>query len=238
VTADRPRLLEIAGLVKQHVGPVPLRIANLTIGEGDRVTLSGLDAYAAEIFMHLITGASVPDEGAVVVAGHDTRSIATDTEWLSSLDRFGIVTLRAVLLEKMTIAANLALPLTVAIDPLSATTRAEVEALAREVGLPQARLDQEAASLSAVERVRVHLARALALAPRLLLLEHPTAGIKDQAASADLGATLRRAADARGLGWILMSDDRGLTRAAGAPRFTLDPETGRLQRARFWERWR
>jgi ABC-type lipoprotein export system ATPase subunit len=238
VTADRPLLVEIAGLVKQHVGPVPLRIANLTIGEGDRVTLSGLDAYAAEIFMHLITGASVPDEGAVLVAGHDTRSIATDTQWLTSLDRFGIVTLRAVLLEKMTIAANLALPLTVAIDPLSAATRAEVEALAREVGLPQARLDQEAASLSAVERVRVHLARALALAPRLLLLEHPTAGMADQAASADLGATLRRAADARGLGWILMSDDRALARAAGAPRFTVDPKTGRLQRARFWERWR
>ena len=56
------------------------------------MTLSGLDAHAAEMFMHLITGASVPDEGAVVVAGHDTRTIATDTEWLASLDRFGIVT--------------------------------------------------------------------------------------------------------------------------------------------------
>jgi len=238
VTADQPLLLEIAGLVKQYPGPSFLRISNLTIREGDRVTLSGLDAHAAEMFMHLITGASVPDEGAVVVAGHDTRAIATDTEWLTSLDRFGIVTLRAVLLEKMTIAANLALPLTVAIDPLSAATRAQVEALAHEVGLPQARLDQEASSLSPVERVRLHLARALAPGPRLLLLEHPTAGIADEAASADLGVTLRRAADARGLGWILMSDDRALTRAAGAPRFNLDSKTGRLRGERFWERWR
>ena len=49
--------------------------------------------------MHLVTGAAVPDEGAVVVAGRDTRDIATDTEWLASLDRFGIVTDRAVLLD-------------------------------------------------------------------------------------------------------------------------------------------
>jgi ABC-type lipoprotein export system ATPase subunit len=138
----------------------------------------------------------------------------------------------------MTIAANLALPLTVAIDPLSADTRAAVETLAREVGLPPARLDQEAGSLSAVERVRVHLARALASGPRLLLLEHPTAGIADQAASVDLGATLRRAADARGLGWILITEDRALARAAGAQRFCVDSKTGRLRGERFWERWR
>jgi ABC-type lipoprotein export system ATPase subunit len=238
VTADHPPLLEIAGLVKQYPGPAHLRIATLTIREGGRLALAGLDTHAAEIFMHLITGASVPDEGAVVVAGHDTRTIATDTEWLASLDRFGLVTLRAVLLEKMTIAANLALPLTVAIDPLSADTRAAVETLAREVGLPPARLDQEAGSLSAVERVRVHLARALASGPRLLLLEHPTAGIADQAASVDLGATLRRAADARGLGWILITEDRALARAAGAQRFCVDSKTGRLRGERFWERWR
>lgn len=238
MTADHPPLLEIVGLVKQYPGPAHLRIATLTIREGDRVTLSGLDAHAAEIFMHLITGASVPDEGAVVVAGHDTRTIATDTEWLASLDRFGIVTLRAVLLEKMTIAANLALPLTVAIDPLSAATRAAVETLAREVGLPQGRLDQQAGSLSPVERVRVHLARALAPGPRLLLLEHPTAGLADQAASADLGGALRRAADARGLGWILITEDRALARAAGAPRFSVDAKTGRVRGERFWERWK
>ena len=149
-----------------------------------------------------------------------------------------VVTLRAVLLEKMTIAANLALPLTVAIDPMSPATRAEVEALAAVVGLPPARLDQEAASLSAAERVRVHLARALAPGPRLLLLEHPTTALNSAATSADLGATLRRAADARGLGWILITEDRALARAAGAPRFKLDAATGRLRAERFWERWR
>ena len=62
------------------------------------------------MFVHLVTGASVPDEGAVKVAGRDTRDIATDTEWLTSLDRFGIVTHRAVLLDGMSVAANLALP--------------------------------------------------------------------------------------------------------------------------------
>jgi ABC-type lipoprotein export system ATPase subunit len=231
-------ILDVTNLAKHYAGPQPLRVAHLTVRAGDRLTLSGLDAGAAEMFMHLVTGAAVPDEGAVIVGGRDTRAIATDTEWLSSLDRFGIVTDRAVLLDKMSIAANLALPLTVAIDPLADSVRAQVEGLAREVGIAPDRLDQQAASLSADERVRIHLARALAPGPRLLLLEHPTARLADAAASADLGKALRRAADSRGIGWIALTEDRAFARAAGAPRLRLDPATGQLKAMRFWDLWR
>ncbi len=113
----------------------PLRICAISrVGPTDRVTLLGCDRPAAETIVHLITGAAVPDEGSVRIAGHDTRSIATDTEWLSSLDRFGIVTERAMLLESLPVAANLAIPITLAIDPMSAETRAEVERLADLVG--------------------------------------------------------------------------------------------------------
>ena len=40
------------------------------------------------------------------VAGRRTSEIATDTEWLSSLDRFGIVTHRAILLDSLSVAAK------------------------------------------------------------------------------------------------------------------------------------
>jgi hypothetical protein len=42
------------------------------------------------MFVHLVTGAALPDEGVVSIAGRDTRAISTDTEWLRSLDQFGI----------------------------------------------------------------------------------------------------------------------------------------------------
>ncbi len=194
-------LLEVSGLVKQRASPEPLRIARLIVRRGDRLTLSGFDANAAELFMHLVTGAAVPEEGVVVVGGRDTRTIATDTEWLASLDRFGIVTDRAVLLDKMSIAANLALPLTVAIDPIAPELRVRINALAAAVELPERRLDDAAGSLTAVERVRVHLARALAHEPELLLLEHPTARTADREASVSLGRTAQ-ACGGRPADWL------------------------------------
>src|SRR6187431_2089705 len=122
---DAP-LIRIEGLVKAFQALRPLRIADLSISPSDRIVLSGLDEMAAEMFVYLVTGAALPDEGRVHALGRDTREIATDTEWLTSLDRFGIVTKRAILLDNMSVAANLALPLTLAIDPLSDDVRDRV----------------------------------------------------------------------------------------------------------------
>jgi ABC-type lipoprotein export system ATPase subunit len=226
--------IEIAGIVKHYEGGAALRIDRLSVRAGDRISLSGLDAAGAELLVNLITGAAVPEQGDVRVAGRSTRDIATDTEWLASLDRFGIVTSRAVLLEGMTIAANLALPLTVAIDPMSDAIRAQVEALAREVGLAADRLDAPAGGMTPEERVRLHLARALAPNPEVLLLEHPTAALDEMAAAA-LGTTLQAVASSRRVGWVAVSDDERFMRAAGGTRLRLG-RGGRLTRDRFWRR--
>ena len=234
-----PPLIDIAGLRKDHHAVEPLRIRRLTVAAGDRILLSGLDAGATELLVHLITGSVLPDEGDVRVGGHDTRDIATDTEWLTSLDRFGIVTDRAVLLEGLSIAANLALPMTVAIDPMSDEVRGRVSALAADVGLPAVRLDTAASTLTPDERVRVHVARALVSDPAILLLEHPTAGVRGQAESQAVGRMLRAVADARGLGWVAATEDDAFARAAGGRRLRLEPGTGRWVPDSLWRRlWR
>jgi phospholipid/cholesterol/gamma-HCH transport system ATP-binding protein len=210
-------------------------VAALDVARGDRVVLAGLDAGAAEMFVHLVTGAALPDEGDVRVAGRSTREIATDTEWLASLDRFGLVTERAVLLESLAVAANLALPLTLAIESMAPEIERRVEALAAEVDLPAARLSGKASALSRVETTRLHLARALAVDPLMLLLERPTVRLGPGEAS-DFGATLRRVAEARGLGWIALTDDAAFSREAGGTRLRLDARTGRLKREGLWRR--
>lgn len=235
VSDSVPAAIEIAGVLKGYPGMPPLRIARLTVGRHDRVVLSGFDAAAAELFVNLITGAAVPDEGDVRVAGHNTRQIRTDTEWLASLDRFGIVTGRAVLLEQLTIAANLALPITLAIDPLSAEVRSRVERLADDVGLARGRLDAPASTMSRAERVRAHLARALAPNPQLLLLEHPTTQVTPEEA-AGIGATLERISTVRGLGWVALTDDLRFIRASGGRHLRLDTATGELGRPGLWSR--
>lgn len=241
MTGDHAPLIEFRNVTKAHlglglgVGSVPLRVTGFAVARPDCRILAGFDAGAAEMFVNLVTGAALPDEGDVLIAGRSTREIATDTEWLASLDRFGLVTERAVLLESLAVSANLALPLTLAIESMPAEVRHRVERLAVEVGLGQARLADKASTLVAGERLRVHLARALALDPLMLLLEHPTNRL-DPAASTEFGRTLKHLSAARGLGWIALTDDDAFARAAGGTRLRLDAETGKLREDGFWKR--
>lgn len=230
-----PRI-EIVGVTKNFAGLRPLRIRQLVVQSGDCLALSGFDAAAAEVFVNLVTGAAVPDEGDVRVAGRNTRDIVTDTEWLSSLDRFGIVTERAVLLDAMSAAANLALPFTLAIDPMPADVLARVRAIGEEVGLGEGRLTVPVSTLSAEERVRVHLGRALGVDPEVLLLEHPTARL-DASASEAVAHTLRQIVPVRRLALVALTDDDRFARAAGARRLRFKPATGEIvDEGGFWRR--
>lgn len=201
----------------------PLRIRQFALAPGDRVVLAGLDGVRGEALMNLITGASLPETGDVVVFGTNTKDIRTDTEWLHSLDRFGLVSNRAVLLDQSTVAQNLALPLTLAIDPIPADIRARVESLAAEVGIPPEWLDRplDAADAGGVQRMRLHLARAVAHDPQVLLLEHPTLNHPGEAGDF-LGAALRSVVEARNLSLLVVTDDDRFARSSGGRRYRVE----------------
>lgn len=218
-------LIDVTGVRKHYGGLRPLRINTLQVQLAERITLRGLDAHAAEMLSLLVTGAALPDEGAITVAGRDTRDIATDTEWLVSLDLFGLVTNRAVLLDTLTLEANLALPFTLSIDPIPEEVRRAVATLADEVGLGRERLSASVQSLSAADRVRVHLARALAVSPQVLILEHITAAL-EPGDSASLGQTLVNIADDRSLAWMAISEDDAFVKALGGTVLALEPGSG------------
>ena len=69
------------------------------------------------------------------------------------------------------VAANLALPISLSVDPMPDALRAEVEALAEATGLDRGALDRPVSSLDSLGRACLHLARALAASPRLPLPE-------------------------------------------------------------------
>lgn len=230
-------LIQITGLRKQFGGLRPLRINALSVAAGERVTLHGLNAAAAEMLMLLITGASLPDEGVVRIAGRDTREIETDTDWLTSLDVFGMVTTRAALMDSVPLEGNLALPFTLSIDPLPPDVRQAVESLAVEVGLPGELLPAPVHKLDESQRMRVHLARALALNPQVLLLEHPTARLTPEEGAA-FGRLLSGIGERRNLAWLAISEDQVFAGEAGGRGCRLVPASGEINAARrLWRLW-
>ena len=221
-------LLTITGEHKEHQALRPLRVRDLNVSAGDVMSLSGLDAQAAETFVNLVTGATLPDAGEVVLFGQNTRTIPDTKAWLKTLDGIGMVTSRGVLIEAFSVLQNVAMSFTLAVDPIDPRVVPQAGAVAREVGIDQALFDLPAGSVPPEVKMRVHLARSLALGPRLLIAEHASATLPRETVSS-FGADLARAAQARGLAVIAITADDVLAKAIGGARLELVAATGELR---------
>jgi ABC-type polar amino acid transport system ATPase subunit len=227
-------VLELAGISRDYRALRPLRIAELRVAAGDRVAILGLDAAAAEVFVNLATGASLPDTGTVALFGRPTSAIGDSADWLATVDRVGIVSDRAVLLDQLSVIQNLAMPFTLAIEPPDEDVRDRAAAIAREVRLPEAAWTQPVARLDAAGKVRVRLGRAVALDPAVLLLEHASAAVETRGVQ-QLGADIAAVASARGAALVALSGDDAFARAVATRVLTLQPSTGVLkERRRGW----
>ena len=222
----------MSSVSKQYGALRPLRIERLHVAQGEQIAILGLDQSAAEVFVSLITGAGLPDSGSIAVFGRSTAEISDSAEWFETLDRFGIVSERAVLLESLSVVQNLAVPFSLEIEPPPKDIRRRAIALAREATLPESTWDRPAAELDPAGRLRIRIARALALAPSLLLLEHPSATIPRDAV-VRLGREVRALAEHRGTAAITLTMDRKFAEAVASRTLTLEPATGRLTESRF-----
>jgi hypothetical protein len=124
--------------------------------------------------------------GEVLTLGQRTSAIVDSDVWLRFVEQFGFVSDRIALLEAMTVAQNLAIPFSLEIDPISPDVLSRVHALAAEVGIAPSGLSGLTGEASTSLRAKVRLARALALDPRVLVLEHPTASLALDEAKPDL----------------------------------------------------
>jgi ABC-type transporter Mla maintaining outer membrane lipid asymmetry ATPase subunit MlaF len=205
-------LLDMRGVVKEYQGLRPLRIRELSVVPSTVMSIAGIDALAAEVFVHLVTGATLPQEGTVTLFGQDTRAIADSNAWLTSLDGVGMITPRGVLIEAFSVLQNIAMSYTLDVDPIDSHVVPQAGALAREVGIAQELFDLPVGKTGPEVKMRVHLARALALGPKLLI-----------------GADLVRVARSRGLALVVITADDTLARAIGGQRLELVPATGELR---------
>ena len=221
-------LLAMTGVEKDYHTLRPLRVRELSVRAGEVYSISGIDMLGAETFVHLVTGATLPDKGDVSLFGRNTRGITDGNAWLKSLDGVGMITARGILIEAFSVLQNIALSLTLDVDPLDPRVIPPAGALAREVEIAANLFDVPVGKVAADVKMRVHLARALALGPKLLIAEHPSAALPRDSVAA-FGGALGNVARARELALIAITADDSLAKAVGGTRLELVAASGELR---------
>jgi ABC-type iron transport system FetAB ATPase subunit len=128
----------------------------------------------------------------------------------------------------VTLLQNLAMPLTLHIDPVPEEPAAVARSHAREAGIEDAWLDRPVAALPAAVKMRAHLVRAVMLDPALLILEHPTATL-EQGQGKAFGEAVARVAAARSLATLIVSEDVDFSEAASSRHLALHAASGDLK---------
>jgi len=222
-----PSILEIDNVIKPYGGLRPLRLQRLEVHAGERVGIAGVDQTMAEVFVNLVTGATLPEQGVVRLSGRATSDIADSADWLATVDRFGIVSERVVLLDQFTLAQNIAMSLTLDLEPLAGDIRSRVDALGREVGLSPDELPCRAGDVGAATRLRTRLARAIVTGPSALLVEHPAVNLTG-AEMTSIGEDIARLSQHRAVAVIVLCATPDLGRTLVERMLALNGATGAL----------
>src|SRR5579859_2370938 len=186
--------------VNKSFGRTPvLRDVSVDIASGSLTALLGPSGGGKSTLLRIIAGLEHPDSGAVTINGEDATRLSPQRR------NVGFVFQHYAAFKHMTVYRNIAFGLEVRKRP-KAEIRRRVGELLDLVHLEQM-ADRYPSQLSGGQRQRMALARALAVEPRVLLLDEPF-GALDAQVRRDLRAWLRRLHDEVHVTTILVTHDQ------------------------------
>ena len=161
--------LQLQGLRRVFGTHVALDGIDVSIGEGEFLSLLGPSGCGKTTALRLVAGFDRPDSGAIVVDGKNVTGVSPNKRDM------GMVFQAYSLFPNMTAAQNVEFGLKIRRRP-GGDRRKRVEELLELVGLGHAG-DRYPWQLSGGMQQRVALARALAIEPRVLLLDEPLSAL-------------------------------------------------------------
>jgi sulfate transport system ATP-binding protein len=187
------------GVRKTYGDFVALDDVALEVPNGSLTALLGPSGSGKSTLLRVIAGLERPDSGSVVIDGADATALPPQQRGI------GFVFQHYAAFKHMTVRDNVAFGLTVRRRPRREVD-ARVDELLRVVGL-QGHKRRYPSQLSGGQRQRMALARALAVQPRVLLLDEPF-GALDAGVRAELRAWLRRLHDEVAVTTVLVTHDQ------------------------------
>jgi len=178
--------IEIAGVNKRFGDFVALDDVNISLPTGQLTALLGPSGGGKSTLLRIIAGLEKADTGTVNIEGVDATRMSPQKR------NVGFVFQHYAVFKHMTVAKNIAFGLEIRKKPKD-EVRARVEELLKLVHLSQF-ADRLPSQLSGGQRQRMALARALAVQPKVLLLDEPF-GALDAKVRKELREWLRRLHD-------------------------------------------
>ncbi|MGH7320319.1 MAG: cell division ATP-binding protein FtsE [Candidatus Rokuibacteriota bacterium] len=215
-------MVEFRGVSKAYARVAGGRVhaladASFRIGQGELAILCGPMGAGKSTLLRLISGEERPSQGTVLVDGTDLGTLGR--RGLARLRRrLAVIPQEPRLVAERTAFGNVAFVLQ-ALGLPRAEARARALAALRQVGLA-AKGNALPAELAWSERQRLSIARALAVAPRLLLADEPFA-VVDDAVTGEM-VELFRAMNKEGTTVVLATRVARLARDLRARAFMLD----------------
>lgn len=154
---------------------------SLRIAAGEFVAVAGPNGGGKTTLLRLVVGLLQPQSGTIRVFG-DTVERSTHRSLIGYLPQRAQLAIDAPVSVREVVSAG-RVSRSRLVGPLRASDRAAVTAAIERVGLGH-RADAPLATLSGGQQQRAFIAKALAGAPRLLILDEPTAGVDADAQEA------------------------------------------------------
>jgi len=180
-----------------------VREASLAVEAGELVVVAGRSGAGKTTLLTMLGGLDRPSAGRVLIDGADLADPTTDVAALQGA-RIASIFQTAGLIPVLSATENVEVPLRIRrVDPRERDSRV-AEAL-RDVGLED-HAQQRPAELSGGQQQRVGIARALVMAPGILLADEPTAQL-DSETGAQIMSLIGRLVHERGTAAVVATHD-------------------------------
>jgi putative ABC transport system ATP-binding protein len=171
-------LIELSGVWKSYGLVEVLRGVDLSVREGDFVSIRGRSGAGKTTLLKIMGLLEVPDRGEVKLLGRDVGKLGDGERSEARLRYIGFVFQFFNLIPSLTVLENVELPLALAGVKRGERRRRALELLERFSLTHLA--DRFPETLSGGERQRVAIIRALANDPRIVLADEPTSSLDDE----------------------------------------------------------